>query len=171
MLNGTPKKNVGAALIELQAQFAVGYIKLKQGMAGSQMHFGQFGYVPCTDDNAARIGIVLDRFHRLRNLIDGAALVVGPRSPLTAVNRAEIAVGVRPFVPDGYFVIVQIADVGVAAQKPQQFVDDRFHVKFFGREQRKSLAHRVSALMAENADGAGSGAIVFPNAFIQHALQ
>jgi hypothetical protein len=44
-------------------------------------------------------------------------------------------------------------------------------VKFFGREQRKTFAHRVSALMTENTDGAGSGTVAFSNAFIQHALQ
>ena len=36
-------------------------------------------------------------------------------------------------------MLVQVFDVGVAAQEPEQFVDDRFDVELLGREQRKAL--------------------------------
>ena len=43
---------------------------------------------------------------------------------LIAVVLADGAVRVRPLVPDGDVVLVQIGDVGVALQEPQQFMDD-----------------------------------------------
>ena len=76
----------------------------------------------------------------LVDLVDRTAVGRAPVAPLRAVNAAEVAVRVRPLVPDGHAVLVEILDVGVAAQKPEQFVDDGFEVHFFGREQRKALA-------------------------------
>jgi hypothetical protein len=38
------------------------------------------------------------------------------------VNGTEVAVLIRPFVPDGDFVVLKIFDVGVALQEPQQLI-------------------------------------------------
>jgi hypothetical protein len=43
------QKNIGAALVKLQAQFAVGNIKLKEHMTGWKVHVGQIGHVPRTE--------------------------------------------------------------------------------------------------------------------------
>jgi hypothetical protein len=34
-------------------------------------------------------------------------------------------------------MFIEITDVGIAAQKPKQLVDDRFDVQFFCREERE----------------------------------
>ena len=36
----------------------------------------------------------------------------------------QIAILVRPFIPDAHFAVLKPADVGVPAQKPQQLDDD-----------------------------------------------
>jgi len=48
---------------------------------------------------------------------------------LPAIDRTEVAVLVGPVVPDRDAVLIEIFDVGVAAQKPQQFVDDGFDMQ------------------------------------------
>ena len=85
------------------------------------MLVGQNAGVPCRHDVPAAIGVLLDALHHLGNLVD--ALVV-PVAPLGTIDGTEVAIRVGPFVPDGDFVVVQILDVGVAAEQPQQFVDD-----------------------------------------------
>src|SRR5262245_23436856 len=76
-----------------------------------------------------------------------------------AIDRAEVAALVGPFVPDGDAVIVEIFDVGVASQEPEQLVDDRLHVQLLGRDQRKALGEVEAHLMAEHRQRAGAGAI------------
>ena len=49
-------------------------------------------------------------------------------------RRAEIAVLVGPLIPDRDAVFLEIGDVRVAGQKPQQLVDDRFQMQLFGRQ-------------------------------------
>ena len=83
---------------------------------------------------------------------------------MLAVDRAEIAVLVGPFVPDGDTVLVEIFDVGVAAQEPEQFVDDRFQVQLLGGEQRKALGKIEAHLMAEDREGADAGAVALLHA-------
>ena len=63
-----------------------------------------------------------------------------PGAPLLAVDRAQFAVRVRPFVPDADAVLLQPAHVGVAAQEPQQLVDDGLQVQLLGGDQRKASA-------------------------------
>ena len=65
------QKEVGAALVELAREFVVGYIKLKEGVAGGERHVVDFSYVPCADDVAARVGLgfkTLDQSAYLVNL-------------------------------------------------------------------------------------------------------
>ena len=106
----------------------------------------------------------------LRHLVDDAAVRRRPGAPLLAVDRAQIAVLVGPFVPDRDAVIVEIFDVGVAAQEPQQFVDDRFDVQLLGGHQRKALRQVEAHLMAENRAGADAGAVALFDAFGEHAF-
>src|SRR3546814_5384854 len=75
-----------------------------------------------------------------------------------------IAVRVRPFVPDANAVLLQIPDVRVALQEPQQFVDDRLDVQLLGREQRETLGQVEAHLVAEHAVGAGPGPVLLENA-------
>ena len=55
-----------------------------------------------------------DLVHDQRDLVDRAAVRCRPGAPFGAVDRAEIAVLVRPFIPDADAVLLQVADIGVA---------------------------------------------------------
>jgi hypothetical protein len=57
---------------------------------------------------------------------------------LRTINAAKLAIFVSPFIPDRDAVLVQVASVGVTAQKPKQLVDDRFDVQLFRCEQREA---------------------------------
>lgn len=85
-------------------------------------------------------------------------------APLATVDVAQIAVRIGPFVPDGHFVIVQVSDVRVALQEPQQFVNNRAQVQFFCREQRKPFAQVEAHLVTERTGRSGSGAVAFGGA-------
>ena len=56
-------------------------------------------------------------------------------------------------------MFVQVTNIRVAAQKPEQLVDDRFEVELFGREERKSLPQIEPRLRAENGDCARASSI------------
>ena len=79
---------------------------------------------------------------------------------MLAVNRSQIAALVSPFIPDGNAVFLQIGDIGVAFQEPQQFVDDRFQMQLLRRDQREALLKIEAHLMAENRHRPGAGPIL-----------
>src|SRR5215468_3313975 len=103
--------DVRRPLVKLAGEFTAGDIELKQRVAWLQTHSIQFADVPGADDQAAGIGICADLFDEVANLINHPAVRRPPRPPLRAVNRAELAVLVRPFIPDSHTVVVQIFDV------------------------------------------------------------
>ena len=51
-----------------------------------KIHIPQIGDIPRTHDNPPRIGIVFYRLYHFRNLVDIPAIIIGPRTPLIAVN-------------------------------------------------------------------------------------
>src|SRR5208283_5099293 len=67
--------------------------------------------------------------------------------------------GVRPFVPDGHAMLVEPFDVRVAAQKPEQLVNDGLGVNLLRGEQRKRFAQRTTDLRAENGKRARARAV------------
>ena len=71
------------------------------------------------DDLATRTGIAADQLDQIGDLVDMAPVGRLPVAPLLAVNRAEVAIGIGPFVPDADLALFQPGDVGVAAQEPQ----------------------------------------------------
>jgi hypothetical protein len=60
-------------------------------------------------------------------------------------KRAQFSALIRPFVPDAHAMFLQIPDVRIAGQKPQQLMDDRFQMQLLGRDQGKpsSSANRI----------------------------
>ena len=70
-----------------------------------------------------------------------------------------------------YAVFDQAADVRVAAQEPQQFVDNPFQKDFLGRQQRESLAQVEPHLMAEHAFRARARAVAADDTFGSDAAQ
>ena len=140
------EEDVGGALVELTGEPAFRNIELEKAVARRQRHLVHLRRIPGRDDMAARIGIGLDAFDQVPDLIDGRAARIGPGSPLPAVDRPEIAALVGPFVPDRHAVVMQILDVGVALQEPQQLIDDRPQMQLFGRRDRKALREARSLL-------------------------
>src|SRR2546427_9825659 len=92
-------------------------------------------------------------------------------TPLVAVHRAELAVLVGPLVPDRHAALLQPAHVGVAAQEPQQLVDDRLQVQLLGGEQREAVLEREAHLAAEHRKRAGPGAVRLARAAAEQLFQ
>ena len=88
--------------------------------------------------------------------------------PLVAVDRAELAVLVGPFVPDGNAALLQPLHVGVAAQEPKELVEDGLEVQLLRREQRKRGVELEAKLPAEDRPRAGAGAVGLARAALEH---
>jgi len=87
-----------------------------------------------------------------------------------SLDRAEIAMLVRPCVPDRHPMLVEIFDVGVAGEKPEQLVNDRFDVQLLGGGERKALGEVEAHLVPEHRQGAGAGAIMLLDAVGENPL-
>ncbi len=72
------EKDVGRALIELARQPPVGDIELEQAVAGRQRHAVDVSGVPGGDDQPARIRVAADHLDHIRDLVDRAAVGLGP---------------------------------------------------------------------------------------------
>src|SRR3954454_7550792 len=107
-------------------------------MARRQGHRSEVGHVPGAHDQTARFRVAADLLDHISDLVDGFRLAAGPRSPLVAIYGSELALFVGPLVPNRYAMLVEIANVRIAAEKPQQLVDDRLDVNFLGRDQRET---------------------------------
>ena len=140
-------------------------------MAGLQRHARQVGDVPGRDDVAARVGIAPEVVDDARDLVVVLAAGSLPGPPLPAVDRAELAGGVRPLVPDPHAVLAQVGDVGVAAQEPEQLVDDRADVELLGGEEGKALPQVEPELVAEHAARAHAGTVGLVDAVLQDVAQ
>ena len=151
------QEHVGGALVELQVQAPVRDAHLPERVAGRQRLARHIRGVPGRHDKAAAVGCGFDHLDKLRDLVDrfvekerllrGAQIGghgTGKGAPLVSVDRPQVAVLIRPFVPDGDAVFLEVADVGVAGQEPQQFMDDGAQVQFLGRDQRKAVGQPVA---------------------------
>src|SRR4051812_36077527 len=78
---------------------------------------------------------------------------------------------VGPLVPDRYAALLQPFHVGVAAQEPEQLVDDGFEMQLLGRQQRKAVAQAEAHLAAEHRARAGAGAVGLERAALEQLLQ
>jgi hypothetical protein len=85
------------------------------------------------------------------------------------IDRTEIAVRVGPLVPDRHAAFAKIANVGIAAQEPQQLADDGAQMQALGRQHWKAPAEIEAHLMAEEAASPGARAIGFHCAAVAHA--
>ena len=85
-----------------------------------------------------------------------------------AVDWAQIAFVVGPLIPNGHAVFFQIADVGIAVEKPQKLVNDRTQMQLLSGQQRKACAQIKAHLMAEDGARAGAGAVGFLYAVFKH---
>src|SRR5690606_27176449 len=140
-------------------------------VARLQRHLRQVGHGPGTAHEPARVRVAPDLLDHPADLVDLAAVAAGPAAPLPAVDRPQLALFVGPFVPDADLVFLQVGDVGLALQEPQQLVDDRAQVQLLGGDQREALAQVEAHLPAEHAARAGTRAVRLVGAVLEHVGQ
>jgi hypothetical protein len=90
---------------------------------------------------------------------------------LFAIDGAEVTPLVGPLVPDAHAVRLEVADIGVAGQEPQQLMDDRLEVKLLGGQQREARGEIEAHLVAEHAQGAGAGAVGLSDAIVARPVE
>ena len=166
-VKGDAEEEIRAALVELAAEFAIRDIELDQGVARGQRHLVDLSGVPGADDVTAAVGILFQILDDARDLVDGATLGGAPPAPLRSVDGAEIAVRIGPLVPDRDAVLLEVADVGVPLEEPEQLVDDGAEVELLGGEQRKALPQVKALLRTKDRERSRAGAIFFPGPLIE----
>jgi hypothetical protein len=77
------------------------------------------------------------------NLVHSHAVCTTPVAPLRTIDAAEIAGFVSPLIPDRHTVFVEIMNIGITAQKPEQLINNRFDVQLFCRQERESCSMRA----------------------------
>ena len=132
------------------------------------MFVGQHARIPCCHNVTTTVRVALDAVDYLLNLVD--AFVV-PVAPLCAINRAEVAVSVSPFIPNRNFMVVQIFDVCVAGNEPQQLINYRLQMYFFRSDKREAFREAKPHLMPENADGSGACTVAFLHSLVKDTLK
>src|SRR5690606_23349032 len=140
-------------------------------MAWAQGHIIQFAYIPCIDYDPSAIRLIPDEIDHLGQLIDHPTVRRTPGSPLRSVNGPQIPIFIRPLVPDSHPMILEVPDVGISLDKPKQFVDDRFEMKFFGGHQWKSLPEIKSGLITEYTPGTGTRPVSFVGPIFQNMIE
>ena len=88
-----------------------------------------------------------------------------------AVDRSEIAVFIRPFIPDRHTMVLKILYIRISCNKPQQFIDDGLEMNFLGCQERKTFAQVITHLITEHTLGAGSGAVTFHSSVFTDMFQ
>ncbi len=80
------------------------------------------------------------------------------RPPLTAIacrTRSKLAVCVRPFVPDGDAVFLEITNVRIARDEPQKLMHDGFQMQLLRRDERKPC-DRSKRIWCPNTEACGA---------------
>ena len=173
-VEGQAEEYIGAALIDLTRQPPGGDVQLKERVARHERHALELADIPRAHDDAARIRIAPQLLDGAGNLVDGAAVRRSPGAPLLAVHRPELAVLVRPFVPDSDSVLAQPGNVGLAPQKPQQLVDHRAQMQLLRRDEGQAVREIEAQLLCEQRQRPRPGAVAFTRAGIAdpaHELQ
>src|SRR5690606_25811405 len=94
-----------------------------------------------------------------------------PAAPLASIDRTEFARFVGPFVPDAHPLLLQPGDVGLAAQEPEQFDDDRPQVQLLGGVEGEALLEVETHLVAEHAARSDAGAVLLLDPFVENQLE
>ncbi len=160
------EEHVSAALIKLARKLATRDVELKHRVAGHEGHLLELPHVPRIHDHAAAIGVLFQKLDGLRDLVNHAPVLGFPAAPLLSVHGTEIALRIRPFVPNADAVRLQIVDIGVALEEPEQFMDDGLDVDLFRRDERKTLRKVETHLVTEDALGPGASAVGFGGAVL-----
>jgi len=160
------------------------HVELEERMARRQRHVRHVCGVPRADDDPARAGVGFDGVDGVGKLVDALAgareckrvfvacvLLEGgsPTPPLVAVDGTELAGLIGPRVPDRRILRKVVADIGAAAQKPEQLAHDAREQHLLRGEQRKALSQVVAGLGAKDGERASSCAVVASLAFVENA--
>ena len=170
-IEGHAKEDIGRTLVELAGEPPLADIELEQAVAGRELHLAEIGNVPGRNHKTTGIRIATDLLQQPFDLVMGLPVRPLPGAPLAAIDRAEVAALVCPFIPDRDAVLLQIFDVGIALQEPQQLMDDGLQMQPLGGHEREALRQVEAHLVSENRDGAGSGPVGFPDALVEHATE
>ena len=171
------QKGIRAALVQLAAELSLSarpnasHVELEQAMARGKRHPIDIRNVPGADEMPPRIGVLLQPGDQVLDLVDVPAVWRGPAPPLVTIDGSEIPILVRPFVPDGHLVVVQVADIRIAFQKPQKLMDDAPQVELLRRQARKAFRKVVAILPAENGTRAGPRTVRAVHAVVQNVLE
>ena len=150
-VEGDSEEDVRAPLVELAGEPALRDVELEERVAGLERHPREVGDVPRRDDDAARVGLLAQQPDDVRDLVDVPSVRRRPAPPLHPVHGAEVAVRVRPLVPDRHPVLLEPADVRLAAEEPQELVGDRAEVHLLRRHEWEALGQVEAHLVAEHA--------------------
>lgn len=170
-VEGHAEEQVSATLVELAGEPALIHEELKHEVAGRQRHFLDVRHVPRAHDMAPGVGIGFDAVDHVRDLVVLLAIRAFPASPLRAVHGTQVAFFIRPFVPDGDLVLVQVLNVGIALQKPEQFMDDAAQVQLLRGQAGESRGEVVARLLAEDGRGAHTRAVLPETSVVQDLAQ
>ena len=140
-------------------------------MTRREGHLRDVGHVPGADDVAAAVRVRAQVLDDLGDLVDMAAVRSRPRTPLVAVDRTQVAVGVGPLVPDRDAAVLEPLHVRVTAQEPQQLGEDRPGVDLLGGDQREALTEVEAHLVAEDRPGPGAGAVALLRALVEDPVE
>ena len=120
---------------------------------------------------AAGVWSVPEIVEEASDLVDGCSIFCRPRSPLLAIDGTQVAVLISPFVPDPDFVFLQVADVCITHQKPEELVDDGAEVELLGGEAGKSLTEVVAGLPSEDGERTSTGTVGALFAVFEHIAE
>jgi hypothetical protein len=87
------------------------------------------------------------------DLIHSRAVCTAPIAPLSPIYATELTFLVSPLVPDRHPMLIEITNVGIAAEEPKELVNNGFDVQLFCREQREPRPVRAQikpSLRSEN---------------------
>ena len=163
-----PEEYIGTPLIQLTTEPAARHVELEQGVTGGQFHLGNVRGIPGGYDVAAGIRILFQTLDQLGDLVHFASSLGRPVTPLVPVYRPEIALGVGPFVPYGYAIVLEVADIGVPLEEPEQLVEDGAGMQLLGGEQGEARSQVETHLPAEDGTGTSTGAVALYVAMLQH---
>ena len=99
------EKEIRTALVELAAYLPFLHIKLKQSMAWRESHEIEFPRIPCADNQTSAVGVRADLRDDGADLVERGTIRFPPVPPLGAIDASEIAISVRPRVPNRNLVL------------------------------------------------------------------
>ena len=181
-IEGQSEKDIAAAHRHRTIQTTRRHVELKEQVAGRELHRVEFADVPGAEHQPTRLRVGANFLDQTIQLIDLDGLGrfgsgrrgSTPATPLRAIDRAEFAVFIGPFVPDRDTVVFQGFRIRVSCDEPEQLVNDAFHMELLGRKERESgsLPREVETqLPSEDAASTRSRSVAFVDAVVENVLK